>query len=139
MAATTSSTLSTILDELDHAISVNLQGLTGGHEASSNESSILDLRDQLQQHYRQHSDCDLSSIRLDWSSSPVPLPTWVPKTVTDVIGVTKTLTASEALAKAISKPRAAEIISLTLAVGKALSIRSASERSFMAFRCSFKP
>ena len=124
-------TLSSILDELDHAISINLQGLTAGQEPEpgSDESSILDLRQQLHEHYRQHGDCDLSSIHLDWTSSPAPLPGWVPKAVTDAMGVTRTLTASEALAKAISKPMAAEITSLTSAVGKALSVRSASERS----------
>ena len=127
MAATTMSSLSSVLDELDRAITENLHGLTGGQDAGSEESSILDLRHQLQDHFRLHGDCDLSEIKLDWTSSPVPLPGWVPKTVTDAVGLTRTLTASEALAKAISKPRAAEITSLTSAVGRALSIRSASE------------
>ena len=120
-----SATLSSVLDELDRAININLQGLTAGQEPEpgSDEYRILDLRQQLHEHFRLHGDCDLSTIHLDWTSSPVPLPGWVPKAVTDAMGVTKTLTASEALAKAISKPRAAEITSLTSAVGKALSVR----------------
>ena len=129
MAATTTSTLSSVLDELDHAISVNFHGLVAGQEAGSEESSILDLRDQLRAQFDQHGDCDLSSITLNYQS--VPFPAWVPRTLTDAIGVTQTLSASEALAKAIAKPKSGEVTALTSAVGKALSIRSASEKSFI--------
>ena len=101
-------TLSSVLDELDRAISVNVVGLVGA-EISSDESSILDLRAQLSEQLQLNGDCDLSAIRLDWTSSPVPLPGWVPRRLIDAMGFTRTLTASEALAKAISKPRAAEI------------------------------
>ena len=128
MADTTTSpsTLSSIVDELDRAILENLHGL-GGQEESTENSSILELRQHLHDHLQAHGDCDMNTISLQCTFAPVP--SWVPKSIAEAIGVTKTLTASEALAKAISKPRAAEITSLTSAVGRALSIRSASERS----------
>ena len=81
MSAATS--LSSILDELDHAISVNLQGLTGEQQPSSDDSSIFDLRAQFSEQLQLHGDCDLSAIKLDWTSSPVPLPGWVPKIISD--------------------------------------------------------
>ena len=65
MAASSATTLSSVLDELDRAISENFHGLVAGQEAGSDESSIFDLRQQLQEHFHVHGDCDLSSIKLE--------------------------------------------------------------------------
>jgi hypothetical protein len=108
MAASSASTLSTIIDELDRAITE--QGLVASQvEIGSDESSILDLRSHLQQQLNEHGDVDMDQIKLTWAGAP--LPTWVPRIISDTMGLTRSLTASEALAKAISKPRAVEITS----------------------------
>ncbi len=66
MAATSASTLSTIIDELDRAITE--QGLVATQaDIGTDESSILDLRMHLQQQLETHGDLDMSSIHLDWA------------------------------------------------------------------------
>ena len=110
MAATTSSSLSSILEELDRAIVE--PGLVASQvDIGTDESSILDLRSHLQQQLERHGDLDMNEIHLNWAGAPVPA--WMPRTVTDTMGLTRSLSASEASSKAIVKPRARDISSFT--------------------------
>ena len=120
--------ISSILEELDRAIVEN--GLVATHveNGSSDESSIFELRTHLQQQLEVHVDLDMNQIQLNWAGAP--LPSWLPRTVTDAMGLTSSLSASQALSKAIAKPRHRDISAITSAVDKALSIKSTSERSF---------
>ena len=140
MAATTSNdaattmTMSSVIDELDHAIAENLQGLTGAIEvdAETEESLIMDLRAQLQQQFLRHGDVAFDEITLEWIRTVVPLPAWVPRTLTNAIGETGSITASEALSQAIQRPRQTNIKSLASAVERAVSAsqQGGSEKSF---------
>ena len=112
MAASTTTTLSSIVDELDRAITE--QGLVAAQvDIGSDQSSILDLRSHLQRQLERHGDLNFDQINLDWAGAP--LPAWMPRTVTDAMGITQTPSASDALSKAIAKPKARDISSLTSA------------------------
>ena len=99
--------ISSILEELDRAIVE--QGLVASHveNGSSDESSIFELRTHLQQQLEVHGDLDMNQIQLNWAGAP--LPAWMPRTVTDAMGLTSSLSASQALSKAIAKPRHRDI------------------------------
>ena len=118
---TTPSSLSDVIEELDRAISVNLVGLTAGQcEAGSSEASVYELRGLLQQQWLQNPELDLSSIPLEFTRLPVQLPPWVPRSITDRIGITVQCTASEALASAIRNPAARNHSDLTSADRKSV-------------------
>ena len=104
-AATSSTTISSVIEELDKAVAENLNGLTGGVEqASTEQSSILDLLNQLQDQLRQHGDVAVDGIRLDWTGTAISLPSWLPRALTDTIGIRGSISASEALSRAVRKP-----------------------------------
>ena len=117
---TTPSTLSDVIEELDRAICENLAGLTAGQcEAGSSEASVYELRGLLYQQWLQNPDLDLNSIPLEFTRVPVQLPPWVPRAITDGIGLTVQCTASEALASAIRDPTARNHSDLTSAIERA--------------------
>ena len=130
---TSSTTLISILDELDKAIAENLVDLTAGQvENDSEEGSIFELRGMLQMQSIQQGDLDMDQISFQWDRGPIPLPGWMPRSITDAIGITGTSTASQALARAIAKPESTNIRSLSSAVERALSCHSGSNNNSRA-------
>ena len=128
-----SPTLISILDELDKAIAENMVGLTAGQvEEESEESSIFELRGMLQQQFNQQGDINMDQISFPWDRGPIPLPGWLPRSLTDAMGMTGTSTASQALSRAIAKPQSTDIRSLSSAVERALSQHSGSKNNSRA-------
>lgn len=103
MDTTSSATLSSVLDELDRAIAENLNGLTAGQcDENSSEASVYELRGLLQRQFIQDGDMDLDQIQVDFSR--IFLPAWIPKSLSDMVGLTGSMTASQALASALQNP-----------------------------------
>ena len=127
METTSMTTLSSILDELDHAIAENMRGVVAAEcESGSSEAAVFELRGFLQQKFNTDPTLNLDDIELQYNALPVPLPNWIPKQLTSALGWTKTVSASEALASVIQNPTGSITRGLTSAIEMATSVSSGS-------------
>ena len=77
---------------------------------------MFELRGLLQEQLLRQSDINLDQIHLNHYRLPVALPSWVPQAITNAVGLTGTMTASEALASALKNPKLHDSRSLTSAI-----------------------
>ena len=128
MAATTSTpSAANLLDELDYAIAEHA-GLTAGVYDGSDDSSACVLQD-LRRTVIEMGDTPWEDIRLNVMHTKAPLPAWLPKSLTDALNLTGTISASQALAEAIRNPTHTDVPSLISAVQSATSQQGGSEHS----------
>ena len=94
MAATTSTpSASSILEELDHAIAEH-RGLVGDFESESDQS--IEALHELRKVLVEVGDQPLDEITLGRINSNIPVPNWLPRSLTNALRITADVSASEA-------------------------------------------